>query len=257
MLDRKAIVDHLRVGLAESEDIRGAWVGGSDAFGRADEISDVDIFILVRPGRVDAAAEHFQRSVERLSPISINLRVPMPTWHGFHQAFYQLADAPEWLMVDWLAVEVGDKNPWTEVERHGEPTVLFDKDRALAPSHVDPVAIRGATTKRVEELRQRFPMFRHLAAKQARRGLPVDASGFYHSQVLRSLVDLLRCVHCPDRHDYGLRYLRDDLPRAEYEAVCGLCYPGAGSDIEPLTREAIVLFERTLAIWDARARAGG
>lgn len=252
MLTRRAIIDHLTITLAESDDIRAAWLGGSDAFNRADDLSDVDIFILVRRGRVEPAAAHFQRSVEQISPIAINLRLPMPTWHGFNQAFYQLTNAPEHLMIDWLAIEHGDAHPWSQIQRHGQPTILFDKDSSLALAHVDPAAIRAATTKRVEELRLRFPMFRHMAVKQVRRALPADAAAFYHAQVLRPLVDLLRCVHCPDRHDYALRYLRDDLPRPDYDAICRLCYPRGLEDIESFTRDAITLFDRTLALWDAR-----
>ena len=247
------MIDHLARTLSRSDDIRAAWLGGSDAFHRADDLSDIDVFILVRRGRVEQAAADFQRCVEQVSPISRLLRLPMPTWHGFHQAFYQLANAPEHLMVDWLAVEQGDAHPWSDVERHGTPVVFFDKDGDCSPRHVDPAAVRRAVAKRVGELRMRFPMFRHLATKQAARGLPADGAGFYHTQVVRPLVDLLRCVHCPDRHDFGMRYLRDDLPAAEYEAVCRLCYPREVGDLVALTREASLMFERALALWDARA----
>lgn len=256
MLTRAGIIDALRSTLAESDQIRGAWLGGSDAFGRADELSDVDVFILVRRGRVEEAASHFQRCVERLSPISIALRMPMPSWHGFNQAFYQLADAPEHLMVDWLAVEQGEPHPWGEVERHGTPTILFDKDDSLRTAHVDPAAIRAAVTKRIAELRVRFPMFRHMAGKQAARGLPADGASFYHNHVVKPLVDLLRCVHCPDRHDYGLRYLRDDLPPEAYTEVCRLCYPPSVADLPAFTRSATALFDRTLAAWDSREPQG-
>jgi hypothetical protein len=251
MLTREAVVDHLKGALAVPDFIRGAWLGGSDAFGRADALSDVDVFILVRAGEVEEAAGHFRRSVEAVSPIAMELRMPMPTWHGFHQAFYQLADAPEHLMVDWLAVEVGQEHPWWQVERHGTPVVLFDKDWAVRPTHIDAEATRAAVARRVEELRVRFRLFRHLAAKQAARGLPADGAGFYHTQVLRPLVDLLRCVHCPERFDYGLRYLRDDLPAEEYAAVCRLAYPRGVEDVPGLVEEAAGLFERVLERWDA------
>lgn len=251
MLTREEIVEHLRAALAESDSIRGAWLGGSDAFGRADGWSDVDAFILVRAGEVEGAAGHFRASVEAVSPIAVELRMPMPTWHGFHQAFYQLADAPEHLMVDWLAVEVGQEHPWWQVERHGTPVVLFDKDGAVGPRHIDAGANRAAVVRRVEELRVRFRLFRHLAAKQAARGLPADGAGFYHTQVLRPLVDLLRCVHCPERYDYGLRYLRDDLPAEEYAAVCRLAYPRGVEDVPGFVEEAAKVFERALARYDA------
>ncbi|MEZ6235556.1 MAG: hypothetical protein R3B68_15325 [Phycisphaerales bacterium] len=246
-LTRHAIIAHLRTALAESDDIRAAWLGGSDAFARADDLSDVDVFILVRRGRVEEAADHFRRSVERISPITCTLRMPMPSWHGCHQAFYQLRDAPEHLMVDWLAVEQGQTHEWSHVERHGTPEVWFDKDGDIRPTHIDAAANRATVEKRIAELETRFRLFRHLAAKQAARGLPADGASFYHNHVVRPLVDLLRCVYCPERHDYGLRYLRDDLPRDVYERVCGLCYPAGVADLPRLSGEAAELFERTLA----------
>ena len=29
----------------------------------------------------------------------------------------------------------------------------------------------------------------------------------------------MRAVYCPDRHDFGFRYVKDDLPREDYEAL--------------------------------------
>ena len=63
------MIDHLARTLSRSDDIRAAWLGGSDAFHRADDLSDIDVFILVRRGRVEQAAADFQRCVEQVSPI--------------------------------------------------------------------------------------------------------------------------------------------------------------------------------------------
>lgn len=246
LLTRRELIAHLRVALPESDNIRAAWLGGSDAFNRADGLSDVDVFILVTRGRVEEAAGHFRRSIERLSPLSRELRMPMPSWHGCHQAFYQLQRAPEHLMVDWLAVEQGQTHEWSHVERHGTPEIWFDKDGDIRPTHIDEGANRDAVERRIADLEIRFGLFRHLAAKQAARGLPTDGASFYHNHVLRPLVDLLRCVHCPERHDYGLRYLRDDLPPDVYERVCGLCYPAGVDELPRLVSEATGLFQRTL-----------
>lgn len=212
MLNRDQVIDSLGASLPAYECIRAAWLGGSDANGRTDELSDVGLFLVVEPGGVEEAAALLEQNLESLSPIRLRYRLPMPTWHGFHQAFYQLRDAPEHLMVDWLMVERGQPHPWLEVERHGTPRVLFDKDGVTKPAHADRASIDAAVRRRVDELRVKFPMFRHLPGKLAQRALPVDAAYFYSALILRPPEDLLRAVHCPDRFDFGLRYVRDDLP---------------------------------------------
>lgn len=252
MLTRQAILEHLTPALKEAEHIRAAWLGGSDATGRADDLSDLDICMVVRAGEVEAAAATFEAGVRELTPIRIAYRLPMPTWHGFHQAFYQLEGAPEHLMLDWLVVEQGEVNPWMEIERHGTPRVLFDKDGDVTPRHVDRVAIAAQVRNRVAELRLKFPMFRHMAAKLAKRGLPADAAYFYQGLVLRPVVDMLRAAHCPERFDFGFRYLRDDLPREAYEAVCRLTYPAGPEDFERFEREATALFDGAVRVWEER-----
>jgi len=256
MHTRDALIDALSRSLREHDCIRAAWLGGSDANGRADPMSDIDVFFVHAPGRLDDAERAFDGSVASLGPVAIRYRVPEPAWHGGRQVFYQLKDAPEWLMIDWLALEQGKDHPWLERERHGTPQVLFDKDGDIRPKSIDRAAINAAIAKKIAELRVRFPLLRHLAPKQGDRGLPIDGAYFYQALVLRPLVDLLRCLHCPERHDYGFRYLRDELPRGLYERLCVLAYPRGPADLEPFTREARVLFEAALAEWDEKQESG-
>jgi len=253
---RRSIIAALGT-LSEHTFIRAATLGGSDATGRADDRSDVDLFLIVSPGAVEPAAAAVEALLRTLSPIRLAYRMPMPTWHGFNQAFYQLEDAPEHLMVDWLIVEAGTPHPWFEVERHGTHNVLFDKDGLVVPTHVDRAAIDAAIARRIDEVRVKSRLFRHLPVKLAHpRNLPADAAYFYHQLVLRPLIDMLRITHAPDRHDFGFRYLKDDLPAREYATVCRLCYPRSAEDIPPFTAEASHMIDELLARWDARQRAG-
>ena len=80
MLDRAAIIQTLSAAVRADPDVRAAWLGGSDANGRADERSDVDLFLVVRPGSVDAVAERLETGLAALSPIRLRLRLPHPTW---------------------------------------------------------------------------------------------------------------------------------------------------------------------------------
>ncbi len=247
MLPRNEIIERLASELPLDGAIRGAWLGGSDATGRTDELSDIDLMLIVRPGAIETAADVVEQSLLQLSPIRCKLRMPMPSWHGCHQCFYQLQLAPEHLMIDWLMIEQGQKHPWLEVERHGTPRVLFDKDGDITPAHSDTDALRAAASKKIDELRARFAMFKHLPPKLARRGLAPDAAYFYQALILRPLVDLLRARYCPERHDYGFRYLNHDLPRELYEEVSRLCYPPSIDAIPTFALDAERLFESTLS----------
>jgi predicted nucleotidyltransferase len=255
MLTRQVVVEKLRNELQPLEFCRAAWLGGSDATGRADERSDVDLCVIVSDGMTEFAADSIDEAVRALSPVRIHYRLPMPTWHGFHQAFYQLADAPEELMVDWVIIEASTPHPWLEVERHGTAKVLFDKDGLIRPAHVDRAAIDAAIRKKVAEVRLKFALFRHLPAKLSARGLPVDAAHFYHALVLRPLIDLLRCVHCPDRWDFGPRYVLSDLPADVNEVLERLAYPRSVTELPALVEEASGVFERTLKMFDGRQTA--
>lgn len=252
MLTREEIIAAIAPRLEAVGCIRAAWLGGSDATGRADERSDVDTMLIVEPGTVEEAVAAFESAVEALSPIRLRLRLPMPTWHGFHQAFYQLQDAPDDNMIDWLMIECGQPHEWLITERHGTPRVLFDKDGLIRPRPLDRAELESLLRRRVEELRTKFAMFEHLPAKLCDRGLPVDAAYFYSALILRPLVDMLRILHCPERHDYGFRYIRADLPPELAQTLTRLWYIPEPRALKERIDEATALFRAALADWDAR-----
>ncbi|MEW6073812.1 MAG: nucleotidyltransferase domain-containing protein [Planctomycetota bacterium] len=104
-ISRSDILAALRAGLAEVEWIRAAWSGGSDASGRTDELSDVDLFVIAAAGRVEAVFGVVHGILERLSPIEVAWRLPSPTPHGCEQEFLRLRDAAAHHMVDLVVME--------------------------------------------------------------------------------------------------------------------------------------------------------
>ena len=58
------------------------------------------------------------------------------------------------------------------------------------------------------------------------RGDLAEATWFHMRFTIEPLVRLLRIRHCPARHDFGLRYLRTDLPADDADRVYALL-PGA------------------------------
>jgi predicted nucleotidyltransferase len=210
---RQQVIEVLRGALLPLPHVNAAWLGGSDAFGRADELSDVDLQVDVDDGHVAATFGAVEAALAAASPIVARLVMPMPTWHGHAQRFYRLRDTTEFAWVDVVVFERSDpRRYYNQPERHGRPLVLFDRAGVLRPVPLDPAALAATLARKVAGIRERLPFTLPQVAKDVRRGDALAALDSYHRHLLRPLVDLYRVRHAPARHDFGTRYTRDDLP---------------------------------------------
>jgi predicted nucleotidyltransferase len=246
-IPRSQIILALDEALAAMPEVLAAYLGGSDASGRTDTWSDVDLVVVVEEGAVETAFAILHAALEELSPIVHRWRLADPTWHGNSQEFLALRDADPAHFID-LVVQVPEGGErFLEVERHGTPLVLFDRAGVLAPTSLDRVALQARIDERLAVLRERFALFQTLVTRAVRRGFVAEAAVAYQDHTYRPLIELLRIRHCPDRFDYGARYLDRDLPadlRAEVEA---LALPGTLDEVEAFRGRAQALFEATLA----------
>jgi hypothetical protein len=193
--------------------VNAAWLGGSDAFGRADELSDVDLQVDVDDGHVAATFAAVEAALAAASPIVARLVMPMPTWHGHAQRFYRLRDTSEFTAVDVAVFERSDpRRYYNQTERHGSPLVLFDRSGVLRPAALDPAELRATLALAVAGIRERMAFTLPQVAKDIRRGDALAALDSWHRYVLAPLVTLYRVRHAPARHDFGARYTRHDLP---------------------------------------------
>jgi hypothetical protein len=210
---REQIIEVLRRALDPLAPVNAAWLGGSDAFGRADELSDVDLQVDVDDGYVAATFGAIEASLAAASPIVARLVMPMPTWHGHAQRFYRLRDTSEFTAVDVVVFERSDpRRYYNQTERHGSPLVLFDRIGVVGPVALDRGELGETLAGAVAAIHDRLPFTLPLVAKELRRGDALAALSAYHSYVLRPLVTLYRVRHTPARHQFGVRYTRDDLP---------------------------------------------
>ncbi len=219
---RPQLLSTLHRALESDAAVDAAWEGGSAAFGRLDELSDLDVVAVVADDAVDATFAKVERALNELSPVT--LRVVMPAAGGIAQRFYRLRDAGEFLVVDLVLLRRSDPLQFREEELHGRGRTWFDRTGILVEVHLDRAQEQAAARERIAALRASFEMFQHLATKERRRGHGADALAFYQAWTLRPLVEALRLLHAPDTRVFGLRYLARDLPPPVVRRVENLCF---------------------------------
>jgi hypothetical protein len=169
-----------------------------------------------------------------LAPLEYKWIVPEPTWHGHAQRFYRLKGTRHHLFIDVVVMNHSQGPRFNEVERHGEPIVLFDKDGVVATAALDHEAhlkeIRGA----LGAISGKLALGRSLVEKEIARGNALDAIAFYQRFIIDPLVVMLRVKYLPERYDFGLRYAHLDLPEEAAGALETLCFV---ADSEDLARE--------------------
>ncbi len=221
---RQAILDTLKAALTDLPSALAAWEGGSAAFGADDAMSDVDLAVVAREGTGETVFAAVEAALEKLSPIALRYHVPEPAWHGFSQRFYLLRDTSPYHMIDLSVQREHAADRFLAPERHGQALVWFDHGAYTAPPAPDEPARDARLRARVPVLADWFELTQPIVEKEALRGRAIDALSFYQSLTLRPLVELLRIVHDPWRHDFGLRYLQRDLPAEVYARLEPLAF---------------------------------
>ncbi|MEM7307554.1 MAG: nucleotidyltransferase domain-containing protein [Planctomycetota bacterium] len=247
-LGRGEILNALEGALRPLDFVHALWEGGSAAFGRADAYSDVDLHTIVDDEHVEELFARVDDTLAALSPIERRWRLSEPTWHGHSQCFYRLRDAGPYVLVDFVAMRRGGSAPiHDEVERHGEPQVVFDKAGLVRSGRVDRGALRAELEAGLAELGHKFEMIQPFVEKELLRDNPLGAMGFYLDHTLGPAHRMLRILYCPERHDFGLRYARVDLPADVAAELAELAFVRDADDLRTKCARAQRLFRDALA----------
>ncbi|MCA9757439.1 MAG: nucleotidyltransferase domain-containing protein [Candidatus Eisenbacteria bacterium] len=250
-VSRDQIIQALTRATEPLDYVLAGYLGGSDATGRTDEYSDVDYQVIVEDDRVEDVFEVVLRELAALSPASHQYRLPEPTWHGCSQVFLSLADADPAHFIDFVAMKRSHTDRFLEEERHGVAIVLFDKEGLVTVDPFDRETHLEKMRTRLSVLRETFPLFQTLVTRAVRRGFPAEAAAAYRSHTLHPLIELLRMKYCPDRYDFGPRYLDRDLPPEWRDAIDALALPTDLEEIETFRTKAEAHFAEVLRTLDA------
>ena len=213
-------------------DIHVVFIGGSAVTGGYDDHSDLDIDVLTTPG--ESTAAYRRLLVAALHDFTVHQvwELPETSWPDGRQAFLNLTpDAGDLSVptriIDLHVSDLGDEHRLVDPRRHGEPLVLHDPDGLVELHEEDEQEMATARAEAVAQIAARRQTAAWLVNRAIARGQMAEAVTFHLGYAVNPLVRLLRIVHCPARHDFGLRYLDTDLPEG-YAARVEALLPGPG-----------------------------
>jgi hypothetical protein len=251
-IGRDQILAALEAGLRPDPSVHALWLEGSLANGRADELSDIDLWLDVDDERVGEALACCEAILGRLGPLDRSYERPHP--HPLiRQRFFHLAGTPPTLTVD-VCAQAHSRVFWfchEWVEEH--PLVIFDRDGTLRFEPVDAAAFATELRERVGPLREDFSLFRSWMTRALTRGDFLESMGYYQARLLPTLVELLRIRFAPTKRDYYLKHAQRDLPPDVVARLADLYRLTSIEDIAARVPLAAALFEETLAALDAPA----
>jgi predicted nucleotidyltransferase len=210
--------------------VRVVFIGGSAVTGGYDDHSDIDVEVLASPGEAVAAYQRLLDAARRDFEVYAVWELPEATWPDGRQAFLNLTpDAGDLSIptriIDLHVSDLADHHRIVDTRRHGEPLVLHDPEGLVELRPDDEEAMERERRDAVDQIAARRPTAAWLVNRAIARGQMTEAVAFHLQFALNPLVRLLRIVHSPARHDFGLRYLETDLPPG-YAARVEALLPG-------------------------------
>jgi predicted nucleotidyltransferase len=213
-------------------------VNGSAVTGGWDEHSDLDVEAWCSGDAVTTYDAVLARVREGL-PVDHVWELPEATWPTGRQCFVHLqpdaADLSRPTRLLDVVVQTTPGRLTMDTRRHGVPLVLHDPEHLLVLEDDDEAAMEAQRRQAVAQTAERRQTAAWLVERAIARGDLAEATTLHLRLAVEPLVRLLRIRHCPARHDFGLRYLRTDLPAGTAEQVEALL---PGPDLRARARAA-------------------
>lgn len=246
-LTREIVVNTLVDALKPLEYIEAFWEAGAAAFGRIDDWSDIDLYLIVDETKVDEAFLAVEKALRSLSPIRQKYEVKQLPWPSVFQAFYRLENASEYMLIDLAIMTSNSPEKFLEPETHGRAVFYFNKtDNAELPK-LDREALVGKLQESLERLRVRFDMFNIFVQKEINRGNWLEAIDLYHGVTLTSLVETLRIRYKPVHYDFKMRYVHYELPSGVIKRLERLYFIEDLEELQVKYHEATEWFRKAIS----------
>lgn len=222
-------------------------VNGSAVTGGWDDHSDLDVEAWCSGDATPTYDTVLALARERFDVDHV-WELPEATWPTGRQCFIHLqpdaADLGRPTRLVDVVIQATPERLTMDTRRHGVPLVLHDPDGLLLLEDDDEAEMEAQRRQAVSQTAARRQTGAWLVERAIARGDLAEATSLHLRFAVEPLVRLLRIQHCPARHDFGLRYLRTDLPAGMAERVEALL---PGPDLAVRTRAAFAWQDEVLS----------
>jgi hypothetical protein len=246
-ITRQKIISALKNGLKREPFVLALWLEGSEASGRVDRYSDLDVCLDVKDGYEENAVRRVRQILLELAPLDISRERtnPHPQLRNFG---YHLQGTPKTLVIDLEIQSHSRKYVFVKGLPGDAIKVLFAKKGGIKYRAFDLPAFRSRINKRITEL-DRYYLFicDSWVAKNIARGNYIESVYYYQTYVVEPIIELLRMKHCPlTWGELPFKHIGDDLPAGASRTVEKFYRVTSINDIKHKTQQARILFTRLL-----------
>lgn len=240
-LSRDQIIEFLSDHFKASLNVKAAFISGSQAFGRQDHLSDIDLRVLAEKVNFDQILCDFESGLNSFVGIDDSYR---PAFAFFTQRFYKLKTASPFHMLDVILLTEEDLPLFLDKQRMGpNPLVLYDELNLIQTINT-PQDFHESFNEKVNDLQKQFSFLSRVLVERAiKRNRYAEALHFYNTRVIFPLIEILRYRYSPARQDFGLRYLADDLPESVVTIIDDLHRISSFEDLQQNLDKAEKLFK--------------
>jgi predicted nucleotidyltransferase len=229
------------------ENVYAVWQNGSIAFDRLDDYSDIDLAVECEKDIIPSLIEKTEKILEEVVGIEARYEIKQNPFPGMEQIFYKFKNTSPFLLLDIGFLKHGEnKEGFIQPEIHGEVKVHFDKIGMTEVKELEKGEWDKKMAARVELIKKRHEVFNVMPLKELPREQFVDAFAFYNGFYLNTLVELLRIKYKPFRYNFGLRYLKYDLPPEVFAEVEQLIFIKDAEDMKNKIFKAKAMIEELL-----------
>jgi len=241
MEERQRIIDTLKRGLQNDENICALWLEGADGLGRADSFSDLDVWVDVADGYEQDALDKcgaLLSQIGRISYTESEKHDPRLFGRVFH-----IENTSEFLLID-ICVQShsrGSLGCTFYADDIAEfPLVLFDKAevvKILPPDPIPSAHIKPVFEKCVARFNRRKKLIQFI-----RRGKYIESLHYFEEYVRFPIICMLRLIYTPRHYEYHYMHLSDHLPKQVIKELEQLYKTECVEDIEFLLEKANTIY---------------
>lgn len=212
-MKREQIIKTLIELFQDDDNIYALWLEGSDATGKVDDYSDIDMCALIDENKIDEVFEKIQNRFD------IDSVYENRNCDSERQLVFHVANSEKYHVVDFNAY-FHDVAGTTFVENDSIDVckVIFDKCGAIQYKEYDASVGENERAYWKKESAYRFSQISRVE-KYCLRGLYPEAFIYYQKYVVEPLVFTLRSKYTPTKIWYYMIHISDHIPQAEVEKL--------------------------------------